>query len=287
MKKSSNTILKFLLLSLIFLSCVKNKNFYKIENVKIVETSTSKEIDFYDFSQKILVYDIILFGEKHDDEFTHKLESITFESMFKNNKKIALSLEMFEKDVQNILDSYLKNEITESEFLQSSRPWPNYQTDYKPLIEFARENKIPVIASNIPRKFASIISKSGKDSLYKTENIKDLFFEPVVDLQSYKERFFEFMSSIMPTSPMGNLNKENTYISQLFKDATMAGSIKNFLNANKDYKILHICGEFHSNYHLGIYSQLEKMLPDRKIVTIAIVDSTDFDPQLADFIFVK
>lgn len=278
----------FLCFFFIFFSCSKNNHKTDvITNYVIYETKTLKRISLLDFIIQLNAYDIILFGEKHDDEITHKLELITLQSLSKNNKKIALSLEMFERDVQNILDSYLKNEITESEFLLSSRPWPNYETDYKPLIEFAKENKIPVIASNIPRKFASIISKSGKDSLYKIENIKDLFFEPTVDLESYKERFFEFMSSIVPSSPMGNLNKENTYISQLFKDATMAGSIKNFLDANKDYKVLHITGEFHSNFHLGIYSQLNKMLPEKKIATIAVVDSTDFDPLLADFIFIK
>lgn len=258
-----------------------------MEDYIIYETKDLNQISLENFIKKLNEYDIILFGEKHDDEFTHRLELMIFEYMFKNNKKLALSLEMFERDVQNVLDSYLKNEITENEFLQSSRPWPNYSTDYKPLIEFAKVNKIPVIASNIPRKFASIISKSGKDSLYKIEDIKHLFFEPVVDLQSYKEKFFEFMSSIVPSSPMGNLNKENTYISQLFKDATMAGSIKNFLDHHHNYTVLHLTGEFHSNYHLGIYPQLKKMMPDKKIATIAVVDSKDFDPFLADFIIIK
>lgn len=276
-----------LIFILTFCACSKNMKKSDFNNYKIYETATLKQISFNDFIKKISDYDIILFGERHDDQFTHKIEQTILEKLFKKNNNIALSLEMFERDIQKILDSYLKGEISEEDFLKNSRPWPNYENDYKPLIEFSKENKISVIASNIPRKFASIISKSGKDSLYKIENIKELFFEPVVDVESYKEKFFEFMSSMIPSSPMGQLNKENSYISQLFKDATMAGSIKNFLNNNKDYKILHLCGEFHSNYHLGIYPQLKNIIPEKKIVTIAVVDSKDFDPLLADFIFVK
>ncbi len=258
-----------------------------MKDIKIVETSSLKEINFNEFIEKISSYDIVLFGEKHDDPLTHQLELVTFKEFVNKNKKTALSLEMFERDVQPFLDSFLSDKIDEETFLKNSRPWNNYSTDYRSLVLHAKKKSLPVIASNIPRKFASIISKSGKDSLLTIENIKDLFFEPAVDLKSYKERFFDFMSSMMQSSPMANLSKENAYISQLFKDATMAGSIKNFVEKNNSYKVFHLCGEFHSNYHLGIYPQLQQFLPEKKIVTIAVVDDSTFDPLMADFLIVK
>ncbi|MDI6700662.1 MAG: ChaN family lipoprotein [bacterium] len=284
MKKIFFQIIIFLI---IFSSCTKNVNINVMKDIKIVETSSLKEIKFTEFIEKISTYDIVLFGERHDDSLTHQLELITFKEFVNKNERTALSLEMFERDVQSLLDSFLSDKIDEQKFLNNSRPWNNYYTDYRPLLLLAKEKGLPVIASNIPRKFASIISKSGRDSLYKIENIKDLFFEPAVDLKSYKERFFDFFSSMMQSSPMANLNKDNAYISQLFKDATMAGSIRDFVNRNKGYKVFHLCGEFHSNYYLGIYPQLQQFLPEKRILTIAVVDDSTFDPTIADFLFVK
>lgn len=253
----------------------------------IIQTSGMERISFNDFVKKISSYDIIIFGEKHDDGYTHDLEFLTFNELIGKNKKVALSLEMFETDVQHIMDSFLNDQMTEKEFLNRSRPWANYENDYRKIVLLAKENRLSVIASNIPRKFASIISKEEKDSLLKIENIKNFIFEPVNDMTSYKEKFFQFMSQILPQSPMGHLNDEKTFLAQLFKDATMAGSIKNFLLKNKDYKVYHLCGEFHSNYHLGIYTQLKAILPEKKVVTIAVVDSQNFDPTLADFLFIR
>ncbi len=278
----------FLFLSLLLtISCVKNNRSIIKKEFTIIQTSEIKRISFDDFIKKISSYDIIIFGEKHDDAYTHNLEFLTFNKLVKKNKKVALSLEMFETDVQHIMDSFLLNHITEEEFLKRSRPWPNYDNDYRRIVLLAKENRLSVIASNIPRKFASIVSKEGKDSLLKIENIKNFIFEPANDMTSYKEKFFQFMSQILPQSPMGHLNDEKTFLAQLFKDATMAGSIKNFLLKNKDYKVYHLCGEFHSNHHLGIYTQLKAILPEKKIVTIAVVDSQNFDPTQADFLFIR
>ncbi len=114
--------------------------------------------------------DVVFLGEQHDDAAAHFLQAEIFRrtaEKFGKNRKIALSLEMFERDVQTILDEYLQNLITEKKFLDDSRPWGNYKTDYRPLVEYAKQNQIPVIAANAPRRYVNMVSRSGRESLDK------------------------------------------------------------------------------------------------------------------------
>ena len=106
-------------------------------------------------------YDVVFFDEYHDQKSIHEEELSFFQEMYKQNKGMILSMEMFERDVQSVMDKYLNDEITEIEFINNSRPWENYQTDYKPLVEFAKEKDMYVLASNIPRRIANQYTKVG------------------------------------------------------------------------------------------------------------------------------
>jgi len=94
--------------------------------------------------------DVVLIGEQHDDRNTHRLELAVLEGLMRRRGQLTLSLEMFERDAQQPLSAYLAGNLGEDEFLQQSRPWPRYATDYRPMIEFARAHGWPVIAANVP-----------------------------------------------------------------------------------------------------------------------------------------
>ncbi len=105
--------------------------------------------------------DVIAFGEQHDDPGTHRAEAALLDLMGRSNRPVVVSLEMFERDVQPALDAYLAGRISEGEFLATSRPWPNYASDYRPLVEMAKARGWPVIASNVPRPLASAVGRQG------------------------------------------------------------------------------------------------------------------------------
>ena len=112
--------------------------------------------------------DAVLIGETHDDPIAHALEYEIFAAladMVGDTRPAALSLEMFESDVQYIVDEYLNGYISESHFLRSARPWGNYESDYRPSVEFARENGLPVIAANAPRRYVNRVTRHGPESL--------------------------------------------------------------------------------------------------------------------------
>lgn len=109
--------------------------------------------------------DVVFIGEQHDHTLGHRLKFDILKAMYGRKPKLALSLEMFERDVQSILDEYLMGHITENAFLQASRPWPNYRTDYRPMVEFCKENRLPVVAANTPRRYVNIVSRKGQTAL--------------------------------------------------------------------------------------------------------------------------
>jgi uncharacterized iron-regulated protein len=143
-----------------------------------------------EFFDTLMNYRLIFAGEKHDSRLAHEAERALLEELFRRDSLLVLALEMFECDVQGSLDAYLRSEISEELFLESSGPWPNYEEDYRPLVEFAKEKGIPVIAANVPRKAAALVSRSneisadmlGSDSLYLPNRIH-------FDSKEYRERF--------------------------------------------------------------------------------------------------
>lgn len=119
---------------------------------------------FSDFEAMLLELsraDIVLVGEQHDDPNTHRLERAILEGLSRRRSSIVLALEMFERDVQRNVDDYLAGTLAEVEFLRTSRPWPRYATDYRPLVEFARAHRWPVIAGNAPRRYATRVATDG------------------------------------------------------------------------------------------------------------------------------
>ena len=110
--------------------------------------------------------DVVCLGEQHTDPATHQLELTLLEALHQRvGKRLTLGMEMWERDVQPSLSAYLAGRTEESAFLKASRPWSNYQTDYRPLVEYAKANGIPIIASNVPQSLATAVGRRGLDAL--------------------------------------------------------------------------------------------------------------------------
>src|ERR1041384_837663 len=116
--------------------------------------------------------DVVFVGETHNDRTAHLIEQQLLTGAYTRlpnqqtgARALTLSLEMFERDVQTVLDEYLNDLITERQFLASSRPWNNYETDYRPLVEFARTHHLPVVAANAPERYVNRVGRLGRESL--------------------------------------------------------------------------------------------------------------------------
>ena len=253
---------------IVILIIIMNITILSAEEYRIVDSRTGKTLSLQQMANELKKYDLIFFGEDHDNATLHKLER-ELVPLLDTKRELILSLEMFERDVQSDLDAYIENWLTEDEFLAKSRPWSNYKDDYRPLIEYAKQKKLTVIAANIPRSIAGKMARTGPDftDTLPEEDKKWLPNKISYPDDSYKKAFLETLENMH--SPMMNNNPDWLYQAQCLKDETMAESIVNASKMKPKARVLHFNGDFHSRYFSGTVSRVQEILPKMKIAVIS------------------
>jgi uncharacterized iron-regulated protein len=221
---------------------------------------------------------VTFLGESHDDPVAHYLEEQILLRTW--DPDAALSLEMFERDVQYVLDEYLAGLITENHLVASGRAWKNYASDYRPLIEFAKEKKMPVIAANAPRRYVNRVNRLGVAALAEIGPEGARFLPPLPYAEAsadYAARFTRVMEEHQeegkPPSPRSiALGLE----AQGLWDASMAYSIADFLTRHPGKRVLHVNGAFHTAHRLGIVEHLLRYRPGTPLVVVTILSEASF-----------
>ncbi len=241
-----------------------NENGKKVKFEKIVKTAEQA--------------DVLFIGELHNNPICHWLEFELTQTLYAEKEgNIILGAEMFEADNQLILNEYLNGEITRNNFEDEARLWPNYKTDYKPLLEFAKKKHLPFIATNIPRRYASIVYKHGLNALDSLSPEARSYIAPLpIPYDSTVPCYKDMMSEL---AAMGHSNP-NLPKAQAIKDATMAYNIAG--NSKKGKLFIHFNGSYHSDNFQGILWYIKKYKPELKIVTIASVEQSQIDSLNAD-----
>jgi len=215
--------------------------------------------------------DIVFFGELHNNPIDHWLQlELTKELFASKGKDLVLGAEMFETDNQLLIDEYFNGDIKRSNFEKEIRLWNNYKTDYKPLLEFAKDSSLKFIASNVPRRYAALVSSKGFDGLdslssQAKEYIARLPIAYDGELSGYKN-----MLEMMKDMPHFNANIPKA---QALKDATMAQFILTNWSVGKLF--LHYNGSYHSDDFQGIVWYLLQANPNLKIVTISSTEQKE------------
>lgn len=220
--------------------------------------------------------EVILFGEFHDNPISHWLQLELAKDIHQKNLPLVIGAEMFERDNEEALQTYLADKLTSKEFNEQVRLWSNYPTDYAPLVLFAKEEGIPYVSTNIPRRFASKVFKEGGfDALANISEEEKSWMAPLpipfdINLKTYQQML----------QMMGGAHANSDIVkAQAIKDASMA----HFILQNLPDKgiFLHLNGSFHSNFYEGIVWYLEAYGNDRSVFTIATVEQENID-QLED-----
>ncbi|MEP6620657.1 MAG: ChaN family lipoprotein [bacterium] len=249
---------------------------------RVVMPATVSETTPHDMIEKLSRADVVFFGEQHDDPETHRAEAELLDAVGRSGRPVVLSLEMFERDVQMILDDYLAGRASESQFLAKSRPWDRYASDYRRLIELAREKHWRVVAANVPRPIASAIGRKGwaaLDTLSSAER-RNAARENVCPRDDYHLRFMESMQSHSPGAPAGDslptAMAERFYLAQCAKDEAMAESIVDArLAAPRDAIVIHYDGAFHSDYGQGTVARVKRRQPGWTLMVVSAVPVAD------------
>lgn len=260
-----------------FLLLIFSFNFIQAQSQPAYElfNNDGKLAKYDDMIKDLAKSDMVFFGEYHTNPISHWMQLEMSKSFFEIKKdKLFFGAEMFENGNQLVLNEYLKGFYSESKMTpEITQLWNNYKTDYKPLLDFAKDNNLRFIATNIPRRYAAMINERGIDALkvLSPEALQmispdlEKYFDPTV--KAYAE-MAEHMGGHVPP------NMLNIQTAQAAKDATMAHfSIKNF---NKGDFLFHFEGSYHSNYSQGIIWWINKIQPGFKIKSITTVSHSEW-----------
>lgn len=281
--------MKFLLsifMSLLFLS-VSGQDSMQVR-YKIYDTRSKELVGIDQVVAALAGADVLFFGEEHNDSAGHYLENKIYRALHAAyGDQLALSLEMFETDNQLVLDEYLQGRIDENRLGKDARLWSNYR-DYRPMIEYAKQQKLTVIAANPPRRYVTLVTRRGMRALDSLSKSAKSFLPPLpYDTLSgrYRDKFMETMRGAPESA------SRNIYYSQSLWDAGMSYSIYRFLKKNKGKKVFHCVGKFHSDEKLGTARQLQMRNKKLRILNISCFPDKNFTnpdwtkfEQLGDFV---
>ncbi|MEZ5082338.1 MAG: ChaN family lipoprotein [Bacteroidales bacterium] len=277
---------KIKLLSLLLLSVLLLSMKGDLEAFKLFDAN-GKNVKYSKLADAAGEADIVFFGELHNNPISHWFQlELTKELFSQKSENLILGAEMFESDNQLIMDEYLSGQITDKNFEAEARLWKNYKTDYKPLVDFAKDHQLKFVATNIPRRYASMVHKKGFETLDSLSPEAKFLIAPLpvkydAELKGYKA-MLEGMEG------MGSHASSNLPKAQAIKDATMAHFILE--NWEKGKTFIHYNGAYHSNDFEGIVWYLKQENPRLNILTISTVEQdtiTDLNEDfknLADFI---
>lgn len=248
-----------------------------------------KNIDYNKLVKEAADADVVLFGELHNNPISHWLEYELSRSLYYLKKdKLVMGAEMFEADNALIVSEYLSGKIKDKNFEAEARLWPNYKTDYKPLLMFARDSNVMFVATNIPRRYASLVNREGFEALDSLGAEAKRYIAPLPVAYDPELPGYKSMLEMMEGS--GSHANENLPKAQAVKDATMAYFIAQ--NSGKGRTFIHFHGTYHSDNFEGIVWYLKNLNPDLKILTISSCEQDKVDKlseeneKKADFILV-
>ncbi|MEL6391695.1 MAG: ChaN family lipoprotein [Bacteroidota bacterium] len=262
------------LICFIVLICLPKLANAQSEDYKIYNSQTGESATLSDIVEALAPADVLFFGERHDDSIAHHTQDHLYSLLLERYGQVTLSMEMFETDCQQVVDEYLAGYINERNFIKESRAWGNYDTDYRPMLERAKENNQVVIAANAPRRYVNMVSRMGPESLNDLPKDSRRHLPPLpisTDDDAYRNVFNDAMGG------MAHAGMENVFAAQCTWDASMAYSIYKHWKKNKREKIFHLNGSFHTDYGLGTVNQLRALNKKIEILTISSVPAEDFD----------
>ncbi len=233
----------------------------------ILYNASGKKVRYDKMIKQLTEKDIVMIGEYHNNPISHWME-LEITKDCKQTRNLVLGAEMFEQDNQAALDLYLQGKLSAKGLDSVARLWPNYKTDYAPLVNFAKENNLVFAATNIPRRYASMVSKGGFKVLDTLSAKEKTWIAPLPIAYDSTLPGYKNMMTMMAGHGSSNMPK-----AQASKDATMAFFILKYFIPGSLF--IHYNGSYHSENHDGIVWYLKQARPDLKIATITTVSQKD------------
>lgn len=259
----------------------------KAQAYKIYRANDKQEVQVEDILKRVQPGTVLLFGEQHTDSVAHLLELDIWIAVHKAfGQHAVLSLEMFERDVQPVLDEYLTKLISEKNFRKEARAWNNYD-DYRPMVNYAKEQDLKVIAANTPARYVNRVTYHGLDALSAIGQYARKHYLPPLPIDTLKGKYATLFAEILGGHEMSGMH---LYQSQNLWDATMAWSIHEVLKQDKRSVVFQVNGKFHSDFHTGLVERLVRDYGHQTLtiscLPVADISKPDWQElaEIADFV---
>ena len=244
------------------------------ERAFVIYNAKGKKVSYEKMVNEMVKKDLVFFGELHDNPIAHWLQYEVIQD-FNESRSIILGAEMFEADNQAYLNDYLQDSIDAKGLDSLARLWTNYKTDYKPIVDFAKEQQIDFVATNIPRRYANLVYRKSFEALDSLPNQEKEWIAPLPipfdsELSTYKEIL----------SMMGDHGTPELVKAQAIKDATMAHFILN--NFKKNHLFIHLNGAYHTRKGEGILWYIDQAKKEIDSGTITTVSQENIDKLLKE-----
>jgi uncharacterized iron-regulated protein len=253
-------------------------------SVVVADGRTGETLSWSALLEQLAAADAVFLGEQHTDETTHSVELAMYEGLLAARPgEVVLAMEMFERDVQHVLDAYIAGQIDEAAFLEQSHPWGSYHTAYRPLVERARATGGRVVASNFPRSLRRRMSMEGREVLDQLEGDESAHApaELFPNTEAYWRRVDNAVRGHLAMMRADNQDDpQRQYSTQTLWDNSMGDACAQALDESPGALVLHVNGGFHSSYWDGTVRQLLLRKPDAKVLTVSIVPCAN--PSVAD-----
>lgn len=244
---------------------------------RLVSTRSDQVVSVAAAADELVRADVVVFGEDHEAGPVHRMHHELLAALHARRPELVIAMEMFERDVQQQVLLYLNGLTDEGDFRASARPWPNYASDYRPVIEFARQHRLVVLAANAPRSLAKQAAEKGVASVLGDVNVAR---ETSAPEDEYYDAFVEAMHGHVGAEGDGAMQR--LYAAQCLKDDTMAETIADHLRAaakdvladpTKRPLVVLICGRMHSDYGRGVVARIKSRLPgaDVRVLSSEVV----------------
>jgi uncharacterized iron-regulated protein len=225
--------------------------------------------------QELVKADVVYLGETHDSPEDHQAQLYILQTLYQQNQKIAIALEMFQRPYQHVIDRYLAGKITEEQLVEQSEyeerwgfPWEYYA----PILRFARANQLPVIALNAPTEVTRKVARSGLESLTAPER---KYIPPLSEIRTdnaeYRQMMQKFYAQHHQAGHGNSSSFERFFTAQVLWDETMADAIAQFIKAKPDYQVVVLAGKGHIVYGYGIPSRVARRLNNNQLVQRSVL----------------
>lgn len=257
----------YLLIPFIFVGCAQHQqsNTHRLSTMYDYQiTQSGVSISLSTLVEELATVDVVLVGEWHSHSGIHHFQADLLQALSDAQPPIILAMEQFSTDKQSVIDDYLEGSFGELAFIKQGDAWSNYSSDYRPLVEYAKANQIPVIAANAPNDIVRCINREGLDYIAKLPDEKRKYIAQKISLKDtpYKQKFVSTMHHGTKTQ----IN--NLFAAQMTRDETMAESIVTILNKYPNHRVMLTAGKFHVEGGLGVGASIYQRAPDLKIVVV-------------------